>query len=106
MEKISILLVFLLISGCANMPYYTSASIKQKYIADNPDTPKDIQEFILEGYVKPGMTAEQVIVAKGRPEAVHTSMYGESRHEQWVYSYGDRDTFLYFEDDILTSYQN
>jgi len=64
--------------------------------------PKDIQELMRRRKVQIGMTKEQVTLSWGKPERINRTVgkWGES--EQWVYG----DTYLYFEKDIMTSFQD
>lgn len=50
-----------------------------------------------------GMTSEMARDALGRPEDINRSTYSWGVHEQWVYPYGK---YLYFEDGVLTSWQD
>lgn len=52
--------------------------------------------------VKIGMTAEQCRAAWGRPQDINRTVGSYGVHEQWCYN----GSYLYFEDGILTSYQN
>jgi hypothetical protein len=60
-----------------------------------------------------GMTEDQVIVSNwGHPSDRHTTTTGAHRREQWVYEDGpacgpsSRQSYLYFEDGILTAVQD
>ena len=48
-----------------------------------------------------GMTPEQVKASVGRPDRINRTVFSTGTHEQWVYS----DSYLYFENDVLTSWQ-
>jgi hypothetical protein len=50
-----------------------------------------------------GMTSEMARDALGRPEDINRTTYSWGVHEQWVYPYGK---YLYFEDEVLTSWQD
>lgn len=58
------------------------------------------------GKVTIGMTEEEVKKILGKPLEINQSQYGQwgSIEEQWVY--GPYGPYLYFEDGILTSYQD
>lgn len=63
----------------------------------------------LSAWLKVGMTKAQVIELIGRPGEVNKSVYASGTSEQWVYSdgygiYADRK-YLYFREDVLTSWQ-
>ncbi len=49
-----------------------------------------------------GMTKEQVIASWGRPNDINRSVGSWGVHEQWVYD----NKYLYFEDGVLTSFQD
>ena len=49
-----------------------------------------------------GMTKEQVLASWRKPEDINRSVGMWGVHEQWIYG----ETYLYFENDILTSFQD
>ncbi len=55
------------------------------------------------GTLIPGMSKEDVIQMEGRPDKVNQDNYGGSNQEQWVYG---NSLYLYFDGDVLTSYQD
>ena len=59
--------------------------------------------MIADGHVAIGMTKPMCIDAWGKPQDINrtTGTYGV--HEQWVYN---MKSYLYFENDILTTIQN
>ena len=57
---------------------------------------------ILEGHVWIGMTKEMARESWGRPEKVNRTVNAYVVNEQWVYS----NNYLYFENGILTSWQD
>lgn len=61
-----------------------------------------VAERIINKEIWIGMTSEMALEARGRPQDVNRSVYSFGVHEQWVYP---RGVYLYFEDDILTSWQ-
>ncbi|MCZ7607820.1 MAG: hypothetical protein M5U25_17490 [Planctomycetota bacterium] len=71
--------------------------------------PESVRELILAHQVTLGMTAEQVELSWGPPHTKNRTVTKYGVSEQWVYGYADRwsDTtrYLYFDDDILTSWQ-
>jgi len=48
------------------------------------------------------MTKEQVLASWGKPEDINRSVGRWGVHEQWIYD----STYLYFENGILTSFQD
>ena len=63
---------------------------------------EEIATMIHKGEVRIGMTTEQCRAAWGRPERVNRSVGSYGVHEQWVYG----RTYLYFEDGVMTSFQD
>lgn len=54
-----------------------------------------------------GMSSEWAIYSLGEPNDINTTVVGDLKREQWVYGdpiYGA--TYLYFDNGILSSYQN
>jgi len=65
---------------------------------------KEMQELVLAGKVKVGMTTHMVFYALGRPDEVTES---GSAKQQWVYQKpGTQPRLLYFEDGVLTNMRN
>lgn len=58
--------------------------------------------LINEGRVRIGMTDEQCREAWGSPRDINRSVGSYGVHEQWCYN----GSYLYFENGVLTSYQN
>ena len=75
----------------------------QQYINDHPELSERIKQYILKEKIVLGMTKEDVEASWGKPNDIHRSVYSFGVHEQWIY--GSRN-FLYFEDCILTSWQD
>ena len=62
---------------------------------------KKIGENIFQGVIWMGMTKEMVIDSRGRPNDINRTVGEWGVHEQWVYN----NTYLYFENGKLTSWQ-
>ena len=63
------------------------------------------QADVRSGMFRLGMTKEMVQASIGYPNDINKTVGSWGVHEQWVYgSIGG--TYLYFEDGVLTSYQN
>ena len=63
---------------------------------------KEIGNKLLKGYYWIGMTDSMARVSLGNPDDINRSVGPWGVHEQWVYP----NMYLYFEDGILSSYQN
>ena len=78
---------------------------RQSYIDSHPDLSDQMRDDILAGIIRLGMTKEQAEASWGKPYDINKSVYAFGVNEQWVYGeYGS--SYLYFEDGILTSWQN
>ena len=65
---------------------------------------KEMQDLVLAGKVKVGMTTHMVFYALGRPDEVTESGTGK---QKWVYQKpGTKPHHLYFEDRVLTNMSN
>ncbi len=83
-----------------------SATIK----AEQDKKDADIIIAVRKHKLLPGMTKQQAIESVGSPTSINNSQYGTVRREQWVYSRSTKtkvlpSSYLYFENDILTSMQ-
>ena len=65
--------------------------------------PNSIWEAIEESKVFIGMTSDQAKLSWGEPQKINRTITGSIRNEQWVYK---SESYLYFENDILTTIQN
>ncbi len=115
------IVILLILSGCATaeslkkvpdekLKYYAgfyAENLYRKEIVDrHPEWSEDIKQAILRGGVVIGMTKEQARAAWGEPTHVNTTVTQSVVNEQWVYNMIGVLSFLYFENGILTSYQN
>jgi hypothetical protein len=79
--------------------------VKDDFAKLNPSPSK--AEVIKAGNIRTGMTKDEVRLSWGRPYTVNRTVTSSSAHEQWVY--GDEynpKTYLYFDDGILTAWQD
>lgn len=93
---IFVILLFLVLSGCATNVKYTLEEIK--------DYPEPIQKTIKKGEVLIGMTPAQVRYAWGSPDKASTSYEGGKHKELWIYTSFlglSKGTYLFFEDGKL-----
>jgi hypothetical protein len=68
----------------------------------NPETTDRIKQAITEGNLVLGMSAIEARASWGAPEKVNRTVSMHGVHEQWIYG----NTYVYFEDGILTSWQD
>lgn len=114
MKKVLLTLVIclMLVSGCTQQEWDTWKKItqhpqerRQQFINANPELFAKTIELILAGKIAMGMTTEQVRASWGVPYRRNRSVGSWGVHEQWVYgSYTGH--YLYFEEGILTSWQD
>lgn len=64
--------------------------------------PARYQEMIRKHKVCIGMDEDAVVLAWGRPRAINRTVGAWGTHEQWCYS----STYLYFENGVMTSFQD
>lgn len=74
---------------------------RKKFINDNPDIPEKYKKAIDDGKVLLGMSADMVRASWGESEKINRSVGNWGVHEQWIYG----SKYLYFENGILTSWQ-
>jgi len=94
--------------------FMTSAEIheqenqrRQQYVEQRPSMDEKIKNYILAGKVAMGMTRGQVCASIGDPRHINRSVGAWGIHEQWVYGSDIRRYYyLYFEDGILTAWQD
>jgi hypothetical protein len=83
---VSILLpaLALALAGCTSSPISRIDANRDKY----QSWPLDVQEAVLAGEARKGMTPEQVEVAMGKPSEVVTRSAGPGGEEVWIYRKG------------------
>lgn len=85
--------------------YYAENMYRKEIVRRHPEWPEKTRQAILRGSVRIGMTKQQARAAWGEPYKVNRTVTQYGTHEQWVYGISSY-SFLYFDDDILTSIQN
>ena len=90
----------------ANQSYLIKKNKKKKNRREQLEKKygKLYSRFIFRGSIKIGMTQQMVKESIGSPKDINKSVYSFGVHEQWVYSHNKYE-YLYFEDGILTSWQ-
>ena len=79
-----------------NAIYKRRADLTKKYGS------QEIAEKIMAKKIWIGMTSAMALESWGKPTDINRSVGSWGIHEQWVYG----DTYLYFEDGVLTSWQD
>ncbi len=75
---------------------------RKHFVENNPNINSQFKQDILNGTIRLGMTKEMVTASWGKPSDINRSVGVWGVHEQWIYG----DTYVYFEDGILTSWQD
>lgn len=73
----------------------------EKYFKEHPER-SDFKDVVLNNKIRIGMIKEEVELSWGKPGDIHRTVTQYSTHEQWIYG----DHYLYFEDGVLTSWQD
>jgi hypothetical protein len=76
--------------------------IRSAYVQAHPERPEKIKTAIADGKIILGMSADDTRASWGQPDKVNRTVTAGGVSEQWVYG----DTYVYFEDSILTSWQD
>lgn len=108
MSRRTILAGLLLLAACGTSGFYLpthetkygmSEEEREAAIAAQPEP---VRTQIRSGKVYLGFTKEQVVLTWGKPLRVNRHGGSWGVHEQWVYA----NTYLYFRDGKLSSYQD
>ena len=80
-----------------------AAKAKQRNdaFAAHPEWSQGLKNLISTRHFQIGMSMEQVLLSLGDPDHKNVSVGAWGTYEQWIYG----DTYLYFQNGILTSYQ-
>ena len=124
MKKIIILIVLLVITaGCNEVSELTGynevseLSRKRQELQQKLDviahtyvdkySTDEVKNAISEGKLLIGMVTFEVAAVKGHPKDINKTTGAWGVHEQWVYDNGRyNEMYLYFENNILTSWQD
>lgn len=82
--------------------------LRQEMVNRNPDWSEEIKKKIVNGEVSIGMTKKQVRSSLGLPNDINKTVLEYGVHEQWIYKgFGHQEvSYVYFDDGILTSWQD
>lgn len=82
--------------------HYEGKLYRREIVSRHPDWSEETKQAILSRKVFVGMTKEQARASWGEAYKVNKTITRWGVHEQWVYG----SSYLYFDNDILTSIQN
>ena len=110
MKKIIVLIAMMvIIAGCGLAEYNRKEKefMQESYQFVQKHSTDRMKEAVAKKQLLVGMNKFEVLVIKGRPRDINKTVGAWGVHEQWVYGYGSYDRmYLYFENDILTSWQD
>ncbi len=120
--KAFVIIILIALIGCMSMMGVSGVSekdrqmLREAYVRDHPNLDSETKSAILNGKIFIGMTADQVRASWGAAHDVNRTVGSWGIHEQWVYGYNKyygsgfigfvATHYLYFEDGILTSWQD
>lgn len=113
MKAIILIATLLSFSGCMTLAQQAREYRDAVFLA-HPEWSENAKQDILRGTIKIGMTQTMVLTAWGSPYNTNRTVGSWGTHEQWVYQfviYALFETieyykYLYFEDGILTAFQD
>lgn len=80
---------------------------RKSFVFNHPDVTECYNQAILGGRIILGMTEEMVIASWGNPKEVNRTVYSFGVHKQYIYGNDIRyRKYLYFENGVLTSWQD
>ncbi|MEJ6952087.1 hypothetical protein [Natronospora cellulosivora (SeqCode)] len=79
---------------------------RMEYIDQNPELSGEIKSKFIKGYIWIGMTDEMARIVLGQPNDINRTVTAFRVREQWVYGDVSNRKYYYFENGILTSWQN
>ena len=91
----------LLSSSKINKLYYSDKR-RWRFVEDNPNIPTKFKKAIKEGKLMLGMSKAMAVAIWGRPNDINRTVGSWGVHEQWIYG----GTYIYFKNDVLTSWQD
>ncbi|MEQ9716276.1 MAG: hypothetical protein ACTSSP_06645 [Candidatus Asgardarchaeia archaeon] len=80
--------------------------IRECFVERHPDLPEKTKQAILNKEIFIGMSREEAWTSWGPPYDINRTVNSEGVYEQWIYGSFPHNIYLYFENDILTSYQD
>jgi hypothetical protein len=71
----------------------------------HPDWSWEVCKTVASGHIEIGFTSEQCLAAWGAPASTNRTVTANNTHEQWCYGRSCKPA-LYFDNGVLTSYQD
>jgi hypothetical protein len=75
--------------------------MRGKFVQTHPELAQKFKDAVIAGTIVLGMPADATKAAWGEPSQINRTVNNFGVHEQWIY----RNTYVYFEDGILSSWQ-
>ena len=81
--------------------------LKKEVLRRNSQWDAAVKQDVLAGFVKLGMTKNQVLASWGKPQEINRTVFKEYQREQWVYQRGyQKGRYIYFVNDKVDSWQS
>ncbi len=78
---------------------------RQAFVGQKKHISQRFKNAILNGQIMLGMSKEMMIASWGQPSDINKSVGSYGGHEQWVYDYSFFQYFVYFDNGVITSWQ-
>ena len=106
-----IVLSIILMVGCADLAEYNRREgeiMQESHQFVQEHSTEQFKEAVAKRQLLIGMNKVEVWAIKGRPRDINKTVGAWGVHEQLIYGYGSYDNrmYLYFENDLLTSWQD
>ena len=75
---------------------------RELYVQAHPELADRVKSAVLKGNITLGLSCDDTRASWGAPTKIHRTVGTYGVHEQWIYG----DTYIYFENGILTSWQD
>lgn len=105
MRYVLIFCALIACQGCSNTRFgrWVREDDVEKYFAQNPATPDEIKQAIVDGRVLVGMTWEQVKLSVGDVMRVNRTQTAYGVHEQLIYP---SNLYVYLDNNVVTAVQD
>jgi hypothetical protein len=80
--------------------------MRQELVSRHTEWSETAKTKIIKGEVFIGMTKTQALACRGIPSDINRTVTANIIHEQWVYENLGVSTYLYFDNDKLTAWQD